>query len=47
MFKHLKTGQIIDFRTMINEATKLNFEEGSSNGVINHLILVYFLTQTN
>lgn len=24
-----KTGQIIDFRSMINEATKLNFEEGS------------------
>ena len=26
-----KTGQIIDFRSMINEATKINFEEGGNN----------------
>jgi hypothetical protein len=30
----MKTGQIIDFRSMINEATKINFEEGHDNTVI-------------
>lgn len=28
-----KFGQIIDFRSMLNEATKMNIEEGSENNV--------------
>ena len=39
-----KTGQIIDFRSMINEATKLNFEEGShDNSVQTSFFLSDFL----
>ena len=31
MLVNYKFGQIIDFRSMINEATKLNNEEGPAN----------------
>jgi hypothetical protein len=33
-----KTGQIIDFRSMINEATKINFEEGNNENSVSLLI---------
>jgi katanin p60 ATPase-containing subunit A1 len=37
-----KTGQIIDFRSMINEATKINFEEGNNENSVGFGLLIVF-----
>ena len=38
-----KTGQIIDFRSMINEATKINFEEGNNENSVDFGLLIVFV----
>jgi hypothetical protein len=39
---YLKMGQIIDFRAMINEATKLNADDtGAGNGSVSELRTIF------
>jgi hypothetical protein len=41
ILSHFKPGQIIDFRAMINEATKLSAEEGNHDASVS-IFFTYF-----